>query len=299
MSVRFNRYHARFLPVLRHIEQHLERAFSVSELADLACCSPFHFQRQFRALFGLSVYQYLQLLRWKQASYRLAFRTEQSITDIGFSAGFQNSESFSRAFRQLSGQSPRQFRQQPDWLPWHEQLIPLSQMRSQNMQLASSNFADEYGSSIRLVDFPATRVAVLEHRGEPRTLGDSIRRFISWRKANGLPPHRYATFNLLYDDPNGIAADAFRFDLCVAIDRPLPANGDGIIEKCLPAGRCAVLRHTGTDESLAVAVNYLYHQWLPESGEHPRDFPLFLQRLKFFPEVPEHEAVVDIFLPLN
>jgi len=31
----------------------------------------------------------------------------------------------------------------------------------------------------------------------------------------------------------------------------------------------------------------------------PRDFPLYCQRLTFFPEVPEHEAVAELFLPLK
>jgi AraC family transcriptional regulator len=39
--------------------------------------------------------------------------------------------------------------------------------------------------------------------------------------------------------------------------------------------------------------------WLPDSGESPGDFPLFFQRITFFPDVPEHEAATDIFLPLK
>ena len=39
--------------------------------------------------------------------------------------------------------------------------------------------------------------------------------------------------------------------------------------------------------------------WLPRSGEEPRDFPFFAQRVAFYPEVPEHEAVTDLFLPLR
>jgi len=38
---------------------------------------------------------------------------------------------------------------------------------------------------------------------------------------------------------------------------------------------------------------------LPGSGAELRDFPLYVQRVKFFPEVPEHEAVTDAFLPLK
>jgi len=29
------------------------------------------------------------------------------------------------------------------------------------------------------------------------------------------------------------------------------------------------------------------------------DFPIYCQRLSFFPEVPEHETVADLFLPLR
>jgi len=59
-----------------------------------------------------------------------------------------------------------------------------------------------------------------------------------------------------------------------------------------------VLRHTGADDGLAAALRYLYADWLPRSGEALRDFPPYLQRVTFFPDVPEGEAVTDIFLPL-
>ena len=46
-------------------------------------------------------------------------------------------------------------------------------------------------------------------------------------------------------------------------------------------------------------LNFLYSVWLPQSGEEPRDFPLFLQRVRMFPDVPEHEAITDVFLPIK
>jgi DNA gyrase inhibitor GyrI len=49
----------------------------------------------------------------------------------------------------------------------------------------------------------------------------------------------------------------------------------------------------------AQTLKYLYATWLPASGEELRDFPLYLQRVRFFPDVPEHEAIVDVFLPLR
>ncbi|HSC79267.1 MAG TPA: hypothetical protein VLC08_02845 [Chitinolyticbacter sp.] len=50
---------------------------------------------------------------------------------------------------------------------------------------------------------------------------------------------------------------------------------------------------------LAVLARWLYEAWLPVSGEALRDFPLFVERVRCFPDVPEREAVIDLVLPLS
>jgi AraC family transcriptional regulator len=150
---------------------------------------------------------------------------------------------------------------------------------------------------VQILDFPGVTVATLEHRGDPRQLGDSIRRFIEWRKRTGLHPRNSATYNILYDDLTTTAPIEFRFDLCAATDGEV-ALEPGIVLKEIPAGRCARLRVTGGDDAMSAAVRFLYSQWLPASGAELRDFPLFLQRVHFYPDVPEHEQVIDLFLPL-
>jgi AraC family transcriptional regulator len=85
--------------------------------------------------------------------------------------------------------------------------------------------------------------------------------------------------------------------MCAGISRAVPANDLNIVAKTIPAGRCAVLRHIGPDP-LDAAFHFLYRDWLPSSGETPRDFPPFAQRVAFPPQVQEHEAIVDLYLPL-
>lgn len=61
-----------------------------------------------------------------------------------------------------------------------------------------------------------------------------------------------------------------------------------------------MLRYSGNTNNLEPAALYLYRDWLPASGEEARDFPIYRQRrLSFFPEVPVHEVVVELFLPLK
>ena len=153
-----------------------------------------------------------------------------------------------------------------------------------------------YDVTIR--DFPNTPVAYLSHDGDMASIGDSIRRFIAWRRANRLPPSDAATLNVFHDDPHDAQSGPVRIDLCVATDRAFPV-ADGMTMGLIPGGRCAVIRITGRADDLEAPALHLYRDWLPISGEELRDFPLFCQRVRFAPEVAEHDAITDLFLPLR
>ena len=48
-----------------------------------------------------------------------------------------------------------------------------------------------------------------------------------------------------------------------------------------------------------MALRFLHVDFLTQSGEEPRDFPPYIQRLRLFPDTAEHEAQIDVFLPLR
>ena len=279
--------------VLEYIDSHLDDDLSVDRLSNVAAFSKYHFHRQFSELFGISVYKYVQLNRLKRASYQLAFRNPMQIVDISLASGYENHESFSRAFKKSIGQTPSEFREHPQWNPWHSTYQPLSDLRIEHMK------AENQPANVKLITFKDTKVAALEHRGDPNLIGNSVRKFIEWRKQNSLTPQVSDTFNILYDNPSSTSPENYCFDICASTERDVADNAFGVVEKTIPGGRCAVLRHIGDDANLGESITYLYSDWLPLSGEEPRDFPLFLQRVSFFPDVPEHEAITDVFLPLK
>lgn len=286
-------YLARFRKVLEFIDAHLDGDLSVERLSRVAAFSKFHFHRQFSALLGLGVYEYIQLLRLKRASFQLAFRPQHPILEVALESGYEGPEAFARAFKRRMGQTPSEFRKQPRWEPWHTTYQPVSELRTQHMKPTLQ------AAQVKVVVFPETKVAAFEHRGNPRRIGDSVRTFIAWRKQHGLPPRLSATFNVLHDNPAEVAPEDHRFDICCATEREVKENPFGVVGKTLPGGRCAVLRHVGSDDTLEASVRFLYAEWLPQSGEELRDCPLFFQRVSFFPDVPEHEAITDVFLPLK
>jgi AraC family transcriptional regulator len=284
-------YHSRMQRVLDHIDQHLDEDLSLATLSSVAAFSMHHFHRQFSATFGVSVYRYVQLARIKRASYQLAYHDNTNVTEIAMDAGYQAPDAFARAFRDRIGQAPLEFRKSPDWEPWFAALLPLANARSKLMKTYSRN-------DVTIREFPATSVAVMEHRGKPDGLQKTIQKFVTWRKAVGLSKDGSATFTVFHS-PRTSSGDDFSVDLCAATERPIPTNSIGVSAGVIPGGRCAVLRVVGGSEDLEAPALFLYRNWLPASGEEARDFPLFCQRLSFYPDVPENETITDLFLPLK
>ncbi len=280
-------YAAKFNRVFDHIDKHLGERLTVELLSQVAHFSKHHFHRQFSEYAGISVSRYIQLMRLKRASYRLAFNKLEKVTDIALDACFENPESFSRAFKNTFGQTPSEFRKSPAWEPWNERYQLPVRERGGSME-------------VKLIEFEQTKVAVLEHRGSPGSVNDSVAIFIEWRKASGLSPVKSSeTFGIVYDNPDTTEPEQFRFDICGSVSGDVPDNPQRVVSKVIPAGRCAVIRHLGSHDRIGESAYYLYRDWLPESGEELRDFPLYFHYRNLLPETAEHELVTDIYLPLK
>ena len=130
---------------------------------------------------------------------------------------------------------------------------------------------------VKIIDVEPVLVAALEHRGAPALLNDSVQRFIAWRKSS--PP------------------EEFRFDICGSA--PAPAKTQGVVTKTIPGGRCAMTIHAGSRDRIDESVYALYRDWLPESGEELRDFPVYFHYLNLDHDTPEHRHLTEIYLPLK
>jgi AraC family transcriptional regulator len=82
---------------------------TVAEAAAAATLSPYHFHRQFKALFGQSPMRFVQACRLT-AARRLLLTTDLPVTQVCFAAGFESLGSFSALFAKRFGCSPRSYR---------------------------------------------------------------------------------------------------------------------------------------------------------------------------------------------
>jgi two-component system response regulator YesN len=94
---------------LRLIDEHLEDALRLAEVARVAGMSKFHFCRRFQAYTGQRFSEFLARRRIERAK-ELMRHQGRTLTDIFRDDGFKDMTHFGRVFKRLEGQLPSEFR---------------------------------------------------------------------------------------------------------------------------------------------------------------------------------------------
>src|SRR5262245_58297205 len=95
--------------VCAHIRTNLSADIEVAELAGLVRLSPHYFSVVFRQAVGVTPHQYILQERISEAC-RLLAAGGMSLAELAGHLGFSDQSHFSRAFRKVTGMTPRSFR---------------------------------------------------------------------------------------------------------------------------------------------------------------------------------------------
>ena len=217
----------------------------------------------------------------------MAFSAQDSkyFLAIALAAGFESHESFTRAFKQICGVNPSDFRQNSSWHAWEKPPYSLPKQKVVN---------------VTIKELPGRRLAVLEHRGDPKKVGESVNKLITWAKVQSvnLKPKPGEAFGFGYDDPKEVLAEAFRFDLGIIVPNDFKLD-ENVIEKKLPASKYAIAVHKGSRDNISDTVYGLYRDWLPKSNQELGDMPCIFCYYNFEHEVAETELLTEIWVLLK
>ncbi|CAG7644546.1 AraC family transcriptional regulator [Paenibacillus allorhizosphaerae] len=95
--------------VARYISTHYKEDITLEKLSDHFFISPYYLCRIFKKLTGLSVVEYVQLARMREAK-RLLEETNEKIIDIAEMVGYASVGHFNRVFKKTAFITPLQFR---------------------------------------------------------------------------------------------------------------------------------------------------------------------------------------------
>lgn len=94
---------------LRYIEDNLEEAIDLNQVARLACCSSFHFQRMFSYMASVPLSEYIRRRRMTRAAFDLQ-NSDVKIIDLALRYGYESPTAFNRAFQSIHGVTPSEAR---------------------------------------------------------------------------------------------------------------------------------------------------------------------------------------------
>lgn len=91
-------------------------------------------------------------------------------------------------------------------------------------------------------------------------------------------------------------ADVFTHILCYEVSKKgdVPPN---MSSHTVPESKYAVYTHKGPESELSLSYDYIYGQWLEETGNEPKDYDFEIWDERYKPESPDNE--IDLFVALK
>ncbi|MFF2890138.1 effector binding domain-containing protein [Paenibacillus sp. NPDC057967] len=88
-----------------YVETHLTETIDYDQVAQIACCSTYHFQRMFPFITDVPLSEYIRRRRLTLAAFELQ-NSGVKVIDVAYKYGYESPEAFSRAFKKLHGVMP-------------------------------------------------------------------------------------------------------------------------------------------------------------------------------------------------
>lgn len=279
----------RIKPLLVSLQTSPERDTSLAALAADYGVSPSVFHRLFKDATGETPHEHVNRMRMERAAYRLAV-TENSVLDIALSVGFQNHETFTRAFRRHYGESPAAWRRaSADALSKRseKQIAPegctisdISFVTLKPMALLAWRRVGPYGT------FNPPRFDATPSDWSP-LLDEAQRQSIR---------HRPLALVISYDNPFVTPPHLQQLDACVPLlDATVETTGQTIRKIRFDGGQFGAIEHRGPPDTLVQAYVALVNAIVAAPHHRMRDGPP-LEILRELSDDPM-QRVTEIYIP--
>lgn len=276
-----NSYDTRISRVIDYIYSNPSADLSLDCLADVAAMSRFHWHRVFSALTGESCAQIVRRVRMHRAAFWLV-QTEWPLAKIAREVGYNNTQSFTRAFREVFDAKPLEIRA----------------AQAQHVLTLRCKEGDEDMYGVKVEDAPKRRLAAMAHVGAYNGVSKSYEKVAAVFTIRDLWKHARGMVGIYYDDPSTVPEAELRSHAAVELADDL-AVPDPLEEVVIEGGESAILVMKGAYTGLQQAYEWLYGQWLPQSGRVPADQPSYEVYLNSPMDTAPADLLTQIYVPLQ
>lgn len=274
---------ARFVRVADYIAAHLDEPLDLQRLAEVACLSPWHFQRSWLAFTGETLAQMVTRLRLHRAAGEL-IEGDANVEAVGRRAGYGSTAAFTRSFARAYGRPPAAYRAEGRLNP--------------PMMLSLPEEGNPRMYEVRVEHIAPVTLAAIDHRGNYMGIEQAFNRILGWAAGRGLLGPSVRLIGVFHDDPDQVPEAELRSEAGLAVPEGTAVEAPVKLVD-LPGGRHAILRFKGPYAELKGAYRWFYGTWLPGSGHEPADAPCWEDYLTNPREVAPADNVTEIHLPLK
>lgn len=275
-----------------YIHSHNDDPLQLDRLAEVAGFSPFHFHRIFTAMMGESVAEYIR--RWRLGSaVQQLLQSDAPVTEIALAAGYETHAAFSKAFRKRFGIAPTTLRTMDRTAAYalllEQPALNVPKGRKVTPELRTlPDLRVLYARGWGIIDyqyFLASNAAFA-----------TLMRFI---RAHNLIDKYNARLGITPDDYSVVPHDQCRFDAGVVLNPGVEVELDETVAiQTIAGGRWAVFPHRGAYDTLWQSWNSAYRDWLPRSGEMPRNVPPIEIYINNIRTTPVEQLITEILIPI-
>jgi AraC family transcriptional regulator len=288
----WNDYQERILRVLTHIQEHLDEALDLEELARVACFSSFHFHRVFAAMTGETLADHVRRLRLERAAMELRSGAKQVI-QVALDAGYEAHEAFTRAFKAAYGVSPAEFRRATGPIAIRDAPSGVHFRPGVPLTTFNTNHITTKIMKVITKKIKPMRVAYLRHVGPyedtKKTWFDITARLLADKQIR----KRSVFIGIGHDNPAVTPAAELRYDACITVDGDYEPKKPVELQTIV-GGDYAVAKNCPV-RKIKDAYQYLFGKWLARSSRELRPAPSFIVLVDAQDVVARKKQRVDIF----
>lgn len=236
----------------------------------------------------LTTKEFLTRLRLEKAALKLK-HSQYEIGQIAFDSGYQNHETFTRAFKDYFGLTPVEYRGSIKELTINKQ----EQYNKANIDLSSLRVQ---GPVIKTI--PDLHLAYIRHTGSYDKVANSFQRLMLWAVTHLVLKLKPVTIGIVHDNPDLTAEQNIRFDACVLLSKEIKPSGE-IGYKKIEGGKFAVFTYKGAYEGFYEVYDYIYNVCLFDNKFELADKPALEWYIKTPPFYKPENFITDFYVPIK
>lgn len=271
---------------LDFIEESLHEAIGISDVAEAASYSLYHFCRLFNRYVHHTPYDYLMRRRLSEAARDLK-QTNKQIIDIAFDYQFNSHETFCRAFKRFSGMQPQEWRKKGI----EDRRFAFARRTEEHLRFINNGIL----AKPELIEPRA--LILVGVSSVIKTGADTVRPlWYMLEKESALLKNVVQPLSLysVKTYPDNWEEDGIIY-MAAAEVKTLDEVSPVLTAKLLPAGTYAVFSFFGPDQP---ALDYLYQTWLAKLGRRPA-YPLEIEYMgENWPHISSEDIKRKILIPL-